>query len=128
MTDFENICLIVTLGLITNVINHFNVDFIIPITLVDENMKRAICRDAILNKKFWFKKNYLRDKNNFFNSNLHSSDFLKSMMNENDEQKQKIEDIYEELYVHEIFNGKPEINFIGLLTLIRKFMDIQNYK
>ena len=41
LTDFENTCLIVALGLIVNVINHFDVNFIIPITLADENMKRA---------------------------------------------------------------------------------------
>ena len=35
LTDFENTCLIVTLGLIVNVINHFNMDFIIPITMAD---------------------------------------------------------------------------------------------
>jgi len=48
ITDFENTCLIVMMGLITNVINHFDVDFIIPITMSDENMKRAHYRDAIL--------------------------------------------------------------------------------
>ena len=48
ITDFENTCLIVMMGLITNVINHFDVDFIIPITKSDENMKRAHYRDAIL--------------------------------------------------------------------------------
>ena len=49
LTDFENTCLIVALGLIVNVINHYDVNFIIPITLADENMKRAHYRDAILN-------------------------------------------------------------------------------
>jgi hypothetical protein len=39
----------VALGLIVNVINHYDVNFIIPITLADENMKRAHYRDAILN-------------------------------------------------------------------------------
>ena len=54
LTDFENTCLIVALGLIVNVINHFDVNFIIPITLADENMKRAHYRDGILKEKFWF--------------------------------------------------------------------------
>jgi len=48
MTDFENTCLIVLLGLLTNVINHFDVDFIIPISKSDINMERAHFRDAIL--------------------------------------------------------------------------------
>ena len=49
MTDFENTCLIVALGLIVNVINHFDVNFIMPITKVDDNMNLAHKRDAILN-------------------------------------------------------------------------------
>ena len=38
LTDFENTCLIVLLGLITNVCNHYDVDFILPITMVDINL------------------------------------------------------------------------------------------
>ena len=48
LTDFENTCLIVLLGLMTNVCNHLNVNFIMPISLVDENMKRAHFRDALV--------------------------------------------------------------------------------
>jgi len=57
LTDFENCCLIVLLGMIVNVVNHFDVNPIIPITLSDENMKRAHKRDGILNEKFWFNTN-----------------------------------------------------------------------
>ena len=49
LTDFENTCLIVLLGLIVNVINHFDVNFIIPVSKVDQNMDRAHKRDGILN-------------------------------------------------------------------------------
>jgi len=57
MTDYENSCLIVTLGLIVNVINHFNLDFIIPITYADLNMDRAHKRNAVSSEKFWFNVN-----------------------------------------------------------------------
>lgn len=50
------------MGLITNVINHFDVDFLIPISKADENMKRAHYRDALLNQKFWFNTNFLRNE------------------------------------------------------------------
>ena len=60
LTDFENTCLIVAIGLIVNIINHYDVDFIIPITLSDENMKRSHYRDAILNQKFWFNTNSIK--------------------------------------------------------------------
>jgi len=48
LTDFENTCLIVAMGLIINVINHFDVNFILPISMSDQNMARAHYRDAIL--------------------------------------------------------------------------------
>jgi glutamate--cysteine ligase catalytic subunit len=48
LTDFENTTLIVLLGMLVNVINHFNLDFIIPISLSDENMRRAHFRNAAI--------------------------------------------------------------------------------
>ena len=41
LTDFENAAFIVLLGMINNVINHFDLDFIMPISKIDENMERA---------------------------------------------------------------------------------------
>lgn len=81
LTDFENTCLIVMLGLITNVINHFNVDFILPISYADANMQRAHYRDAVLNQKFWFKTNCIRDPTSYFTCDLEKSDYLKSSEN-----------------------------------------------
>ena len=48
LTDFENSALTILLGMIVNVVNNFDVDFIMPISLIDENMDRAHIRDAIL--------------------------------------------------------------------------------
>lgn len=70
MTDFENTCLIVTMGLITNVINHFDVDFIMPISKCDQNMERAHYRDALLNTKFWFKTSSVKSLNDVHINNL----------------------------------------------------------
>ena len=41
LTDFENSALIVLMGMIVNIINNFDLDFIMPISLIDENMERA---------------------------------------------------------------------------------------
>ena len=46
LSDFENAALIVLLGLINNVINNFDLDFLMPISKIDENMERAHMRDA----------------------------------------------------------------------------------
>lgn len=59
LSDFENAALIVCLGMITNIINHFDLDFLMPISKIDENMERAHMRDAASMQKFWFKINIL---------------------------------------------------------------------
>lgn len=69
LTDFENAALIVILGMIVNVINHFDLDFIMPISKIDENMDRAHKRDAILTEKFWFKVNILPQGVDHYRSN-----------------------------------------------------------
>ena len=55
LTDFENTALTVMVGMIANVINTFDFDFILPISLVDENMKRAHLMDGLTAVKFWWK-------------------------------------------------------------------------
>lgn len=77
MTDFENMCLIVTVGLLTNVINHFNLNLVLPITLQDENMKRAHLRDAILEQKFWFNANFVAVEE-YWENQLQKTDYKRS--------------------------------------------------
>jgi glutamate--cysteine ligase catalytic subunit len=48
LTDFENSALIVLFGMIANLVNNFDVDFIMPISKVDQNMDRAHKRDGLL--------------------------------------------------------------------------------
>lgn len=75
LTDFENTCLIVLLGLLVNVINHYDVDFIIPVTKSDENMQRAHYRDAILEQKFWVNVNCLRGASEPRKNVIYDTDF-----------------------------------------------------
>ena len=55
LTDFENTALTVFTGMIANVVNTFDVDFFLPVSLVDANMKRAHLREAVTRQKFWWK-------------------------------------------------------------------------
>ena len=55
LTDFENSALTICTGMIDNVVCMFDLDFILPISLVDENMKRAHNRNGLLETKFWWK-------------------------------------------------------------------------
>ena len=48
MTDFENAALTVFVGMIVNIVNEFSLDFIIPISKVDEGMHRCNEKDALI--------------------------------------------------------------------------------
>lgn len=119
LTDFENSCLIVLMALMVDVINFFNLNFIIPVSKSDENMDRAHQRDAILNQKFWFNKNFVQ-ADNYWESKLHETDFLKS-----GDQVRAPE--YEEFTILEILTGREGTDFPGIRPMITKFMEIKKY-
>ena len=56
VTDFENAAFSVLVVLVTRVILAYDLMLYIPMSLVDENMARATKRNAVLNEKFWFRK------------------------------------------------------------------------
>jgi glutamate--cysteine ligase catalytic subunit len=55
MSDFENAALVVFTALITRVIITFGLDLAIPISQVNENMKRTHHRDSARQEKFFFR-------------------------------------------------------------------------
>jgi glutamate--cysteine ligase catalytic subunit len=57
ITDFENAAFSVFIVLVTRAILSFDLNFYIPIVKVDENMEWAHARDAVLERKFHFRKN-----------------------------------------------------------------------
>jgi glutamate--cysteine ligase catalytic subunit len=112
----------VLLGLIVNVINHFEVDFIIPISKADQNMQRAHFRDAILNQKFWVKLNCVNNLDSIHENSPEKSDFLGFQS-----EKGREEDRYAELSIYEILSGSSEHNYPGLVPLIYKFMEVEQF-
>ena len=55
LTDFENAAYSVFIVLLTRVILSLNLDFVMPLSKVDENFRRAQKRGAVLNQKFYFR-------------------------------------------------------------------------
>lgn len=53
-TDFENAAFAVFVVLLTRIIVSYNLNFYMPISLVDDNMSRAQRRDAVLTERFHF--------------------------------------------------------------------------
>ncbi|CAG7917702.1 unnamed protein product [Penicillium olsonii] len=56
ITDFENAAFSIFIVLITRAILSFDLNFYIPIQRTTENMETAHARDAVNDRKFWFRK------------------------------------------------------------------------
>lgn len=112
LTDSENTALTVMVGMLANIINTFDFDFVLPISLVDENMKRAHLRDGLTGVKFWWKVPAPeKAKSEPRVSDISESGFLRSNNDKpqansktNDEQER-----YKELYIWQILEGDASV-------------------
>lgn len=98
LTDFENAAIVVFIVLLTRVILSFRLNFLIPISKVDENMQKAQKRNAVLGEKFWFRR--------------HCS--------KTDSTDTSADDECELWTINEIINGKD--NFPGLISYINQYL------
>ena len=92
LSDFENAAYSVFIVLLTRVILSFGLNFYIPISKVDANMQTAHKRDAVLNEKFYFRKNVFTSQSPNGQS--------RGPVDEEDE------DAFELMTLNEIVNGK----------------------
>ena len=124
ITPFENTAILELIILLYQGIINYDVNFVMPITKVDENFKRAYKMDAIVNEKFFWRingmENNIRETNwadNLYlkteNKNIPSSIFNK------EEDSLSIK----ELTIKEILLGSEEYNYPGLLKLCEKTLD-----
>eukprot|EP01113_Clastostelium_recurvatum_P035345 TRINITY_DN4915_c0_g1_i2.p1 TRINITY_DN4915_c0_g1~~TRINITY_DN4915_c0_g1_i2.p1 ORF type:complete len:555 (-),score=106.70 TRINITY_DN4915_c0_g1_i2:8-1672(-) len=102
ITDFENAAFVVFIVLLTRVISSFDLNFYIPLSKVDENMKRAHNRGAVTDERFYFRKNISKDKD--------------------DAPGQSVEDEYTTRTINEIMNGTQD-GFQGLIPLMHMYLD-----
>lgn len=132
LTDFEDAAYINIIVLITRVILFFDLNFYVPISIIDKNMERAHDRNAILEKKFYFRKDlFVLEKQCEEISELgpsllsgNGASHTKSDSSSPGPSDSKdISDEYEEMTIAEILTGKGE-NFPGLFPLIHAYLDI----
>lgn len=90
ITDFENAAYVCFIVLLTRVILTYGLNFLIPISKVDDNMQRAQKRDAVLNQKFWFRKDLAAQSSPEATTKNSTAD----------------QDICVEMTIDEIINGK----------------------
>ncbi|KAK3759089.1 hypothetical protein RRG08_010702 [Elysia crispata] len=109
-TDFENAAFTVFIVLLTRVILSYKLNFIIPISKVDENMKTAFKRDAVLNDKFYFRKDVVTEATPLECAQQCGTAACNKVLSNQ----------YELMTINEIFQGKDE--FPGLIPLINLYL------
>ncbi|XP_037300151.1 glutamate--cysteine ligase catalytic subunit [Manduca sexta] len=102
LTDFENAAYVCFVVLLTRVILSYHLNFVMPISKVDENMQRAQKRGAVLSEKFWWRRDVGAP-----------SDVARLATEPADQ--------YAEMTVDEIVNGKDGV-FPGLIPLIESYL------
>eukprot|EP00826_Nyctotherus_ovalis_P001664 TRINITY_DN10285_c0_g1_i4.p1 TRINITY_DN10285_c0_g1~~TRINITY_DN10285_c0_g1_i4.p1 ORF type:complete len:667 (+),score=151.12 TRINITY_DN10285_c0_g1_i4:66-2066(+) len=112
LTDYENACLAAFVSLLVKLVTTCGANFIIPISMCDDNMERAHRRGAVLNEKFNFRTNVMGSK-----EGLEESDYVKYGGNGGAEKE-----VVREMKVEEILAGNKEIGYPGLLPLIEELL------
>ncbi|PHH70635.1 hypothetical protein CDD82_7007 [Ophiocordyceps australis] len=130
ITDFENAAFSVFMVLITRAILSFDLNFYIPIKRVDENMERAHALDAVLNQKFFFRKNPFPPRasraNTAFGGGEESRPGSAMPSRPGSPPPGPVEDEYCEMSIDEIVNGSAEGDFPGLIPIVESYLDSVN--
>lgn len=98
ISDFENAAVCCFVVLLTRAILSFKWNLLMPISKIDENMKRAQVRDAVLTEKFWWRKDIFTA----------CSDTTQPELTE--------------MSIDEILNGVPGTDYQGLIALVRDYL------
>ncbi|EEQ33792.1 glutamate-cysteine ligase [Microsporum canis CBS 113480] len=133
ITDFENAAFSIFMVLITRAILSFDLNFYIPIPKTTENMETAHARNAVLDKKFYFRKDPFPHR--FPRSQRYQSR-PSSPPNSNPPSPPPsttpssplllpIESEYTLMSVNDIINGSSD-GFPGLIPLVESYLDSLN--
>ena len=116
LTDFENAAFATFVVLLSRAILDFGLDFLIPLSRVDENFLRARRRDALHTERFFFRTRcFPPGYRNGFNGHSEACPSKTIVDAKNPE------GIYE-LTLNEIFNGSEALGFPGLVPIVRCYM------
>lgn len=128
VTDFENAAFSVFIVLITRAILSFDLNFYIPITKITENMETAHNRDAVLNDKFYFRKNPFtsRPPRPYSSTGPRSGTATPTVISRPPTPTGPVEDEYAQMSIDEIMNGSEEHGFPGLIPLVESYLDSLN--
>uniref|UniRef100_A0A8C9GJ49 Glutamate--cysteine ligase n=1 Tax=Piliocolobus tephrosceles TaxID=591936 RepID=A0A8C9GJ49_9PRIM len=111
LTDFENSAYVVFVVLLTRVILSYKLDFLIPLSKVDENMKAAQERDAVLQGMFYFRKDICKGGNAVVDGCGKAQNSTELAAEE-----------YTLMSIDTIINGKEGV-FPGLIPILNSYLE-----
>ncbi|XP_059557384.1 glutamate--cysteine ligase catalytic subunit isoform X3 [Myotis daubentonii] len=115
LTDFENSAYVVFVVLLTRVILSYKLDFLIPLSKVDENMKVAQKRDAVLQGMFYFRKDICKAGGNAVVDGCGKAQQGAELAAEEHEE-------YALMSIDTIINGKEGV-FPGLIPILNSYLE-----
>ncbi|VTJ50874.1 Hypothetical predicted protein [Marmota monax] len=111
LTDFENSAYVVFVVLLTRVILSYKLDFLIPLSKVDENMKVAQKRDAVLQGMFYFRKDICKGGNAVVDG-----------CGKTQSSSEPAAEEYTLMSIDTIINGKEGV-FPGLIPILNSYLE-----
>ena len=124
ISPYENtsmICMILLTYALILCSNEIN--FIIPISKVDENFRRAYKKDAINKEKFWWRIDCFKDEKLLEINCINCVRFRKEFKRDENLTYEKDQNNIKELTINEIFNGCEKYNYPGLIVYYKKIMN-----
>ncbi|XP_051503424.1 glutamate--cysteine ligase catalytic subunit-like isoform X2 [Myxocyprinus asiaticus] len=110
LTDFENSAYVVFIVLLTRVISSYKLDFLVPLSKVDKNMKVAQKRNAVQEGMFYFRKDVFKG----CNQPTTAQNGVNSDCNDGEE--------FTLMSIDTIINGKEGV-FQGLIPMLNSYLE-----
>ena len=135
MSDFENAAFAIFIVLVTRAILSFDLNFYIPIPRTTENMETAHIRDAVLNSKFWFRKDPFPQRSPKQSPTLNGISTPSRpgtpavVSRPSTPALRPVEDEYALMTISDIINGPSvpsEDAFPGLIPLVESYLNAMN--
>lgn len=132
MTDFENAAFSIFIVLVTRAILSFDLNFYIPIQRTTENMETAHARNAVLDRKFYFRKDpFPRRVPKPQQQSSHGSEFSSGASSAVNTPPPSpplgpVELEYDLMTLSDIVNGSADGSFPGLIPLVESYLDSVN--
>ncbi|XP_032830098.1 glutamate--cysteine ligase catalytic subunit-like isoform X2 [Petromyzon marinus] len=105
LTDFENAAYVVFVVLLTRVILSYGLNFLVPLSKVDENITKAQKRNAVLEEMFYFRKDIQAEVDALPADGTASEDEVGILMS-----------------INTVINGKVGV-FQGLVPIVNSFLE-----